>query len=184
MAPAVFDVDTLASTIPTIFDQAQSSAATHKKNCVSLYKLQSSAASVTTTASKGRKQRDAESDVLLMGEKIFAETFLDMLSRVLVVKKGTTTADRVVKFVGTYVKFLSEKGTYIYLTIVGYVVIILSAVQQNNSDESDDEETFTSRFTTRLLRFLLKGFAAKDKFVRLRVVALTSEVLEYVGEIE
>lgn len=112
MAPAAFDVDTLASTIPAIFDQAQSSGATHKKNCVALYKLQSSATTVTTSASKGRKEKDAGSDVLLIGEKKFAEVFLDMLARVLVVKKGATAADRVVKFVGTYMKFLSEKCTH------------------------------------------------------------------------
>ena len=111
MAPAVFDVDALNSTIPTIFDQAQSSGATHKKNCVALYKLQSSSAKVTSSASKGRKQTDADSEVLLIGEKRFVEVFLDMLSRVLVVKKGAPAADRVVKFVGTYVKFLSEKCT-------------------------------------------------------------------------
>lgn len=58
----------------------------------------------------------------------------------------------------------------------------LSAAQLGTP--SDDEETFTSRFTTRLLRFLLKGFAAKDKFVRFRVVTLTSEILEFIGEIE
>lgn len=113
MAPrATFDLDALATSIPTIFDQAQSSAATHRKNCVALYKLQSASAAVVETADKGRKGEE----VRLVGEKVFTEIFLNMLNRVLVVKKGTPNADRIVKFVANYIKFLNDKSAW--LTVI------------------------------------------------------------------
>lgn len=106
MAPKrTFDLDELQATIPNIFDQVQTSAATHKKNCVALYKLHSRAATVTETDGNGRHA----ADVRLVGEKAFAEVVVDMLNRVLVVKKGIPAADRIVKFIGAYAKFLFEK---------------------------------------------------------------------------
>jgi condensin complex subunit 3 len=51
-------------------------------------------------------------------------------------------------------------------------------------DDDDDEDTPISRFTARLLRFLLKGFLAKDKTVRYRVVHLVAEMVASLGEIE
>jgi condensin complex subunit 3 len=35
-----------------------------------------------------------------------------MVARILVVKKGATQADRIVKFVGGYTKFTNEKGEW------------------------------------------------------------------------
>lgn len=106
MAPRAFDLDSLGTAIPTIFDQVQSSAATHKKNCIALYKLQTASAAVLETISKGKKAEE----IRLIGEKTFTEVFIDMVNRSLVVKKGVPTADRIVKFVGSYVKFLGEKS--------------------------------------------------------------------------
>lgn len=109
MAPRTFlDLESLKTAVPIVFDQAQTSAATHKKNCVALYKLQSASAEVTETVGRGKK--DAE--VRLIGERAFTEVFMDMLNRVLIVKKSTPAADRIVKFVSSYVKFLNEKGPF------------------------------------------------------------------------
>jgi condensin complex subunit 3 len=55
---------------------------------------------------------------------------------------------------------------------------------QPQDDDDDDEDTPTSRFTARLIRFLLKGFVAKDKTVRYRVVYLVAEMVACLGEIE
>lgn len=108
MAPRPhFDLESLSTSIPAIFDQAQISAATHRKNCVALYKLQVASADVVESMTRGR---DAE--VKLVGERAFSEIFLGMLNRVLIVKKSTPAADRIVKFVAAYVEFLNEKGVY------------------------------------------------------------------------
>ncbi|EJC98309.1 uncharacterized protein FOMMEDRAFT_96961 [Fomitiporia mediterranea MF3/22] len=156
MAPrSSFDLNSLSTAVPAVFDQAQSSAATHKKNCVALYKLHAASAEIIESINRGRK--DAE--VKLVGERAFAEIFLDMLNRVLVVKKSTPAADRIVKFVASYVKFLSEK-------------------------ESDEEETPSSRFVARLLRYFLKGFQAKSKEVRFRCLNFVSEIISSLGEMD
>ena len=82
-------MDDINNAIPNIFDQAQASTATHKKNRISLYKLHFGAASFTESGGKGRHQ----DDVKLIGEKVFADMFVDMLSRVLVVKKSIPAAE-------------------------------------------------------------------------------------------
>jgi condensin complex subunit 3 len=56
--------------------------------------------------------------------------------------------------------------------------------KKNQPYEDDDEDTPASRFTNRILRFLLKGFVAKDKTVRYRVVHLVAEMVASLGEIE
>ena len=77
--------------------------ASHRKNCVALYKLHIQAESITEIVKNGKAAK-------LVGERAFGDAFIDMITRVLVMKKGPATADRVVKFVGTYVKFMNEKG--------------------------------------------------------------------------
>lgn len=51
-------------------------------------------------------------------------------------------------------------------------------------DDDDDDETTATRFTRRLLKHFLKGFEAKDKNVRYRVVCFVAEVISQFGELE
>lgn len=101
-------LENLHEAISTIFDQAQLSLANHRKNCVALHKLHHQAGAVTKLAKNG-------SAVKLVGEKAFGDAFIDLVNRVLVVKKGPATADRIVRFVGSYVKFINEKGVCCYI---------------------------------------------------------------------
>lgn len=98
-----FDLGAIHTLIPPIFDQAQNAIANHRKNCTALYKIHVQAASITgdarNTSGTGRRS----------GERVFGEVFLDMISRVLGIKKGANV-EKVVKFVGSYVKFVTEKG--------------------------------------------------------------------------
>jgi condensin complex subunit 3 len=96
-------ISKLQESIAAIFDQAQLTLANHRKNCVALYKLHQQAAAVTQTSKK-------DDVIKLVGERAFGDAFVDMVNRVLIVKKGPATADRVVRFVGSYVKFMNEKG--------------------------------------------------------------------------
>jgi condensin complex subunit 3 len=103
--PATSLRDTIETTLPKIFDQAQSSIANHQKNCVALYKLHLKASELRQSSSSGNGEK-------LVGERVFEETICDMLSRVLLVKKGQAVADRIAKFVGAYIKVLVEKSTF------------------------------------------------------------------------
>lgn len=107
MAPRLpFDLESLSTAIPAVLDQVQSSAATHKKNCVALFKLHNASSSVVETVNRGRKG----DEIKLIGEKAFLDIFLEMMNRVVVIKKGIPTADRIVKFVGSYVQFINDKS--------------------------------------------------------------------------
>lgn len=102
--PALVPVlDSISQTLPKVFDQAQSTTANHQKNRVVLYKLHKEAASHVESVQNGKSLK-------LVGEKAFEDGFIDMVNHVLQSKKGFALADRIVKFVGGYVKFLNEKS--------------------------------------------------------------------------
>ncbi|TFK26559.1 condensin subunit Cnd3 [Coprinopsis marcescibilis] len=159
-----YNLEDLFEAIATIFDQVQQSLANHKKNCVALYKLHQRAATVT----KNIEKKNGTTSVKYVGEKALADAFLDMINRVLVIKKGPPAADRIVKFVGSYVQYLNEK-----------------AIQEAASSTSDEaEETTTTRFVARTLGWLLEGFPAKNKNVRFRCLHLVSELISHIGEVD
>ena len=93
---------TLPNTLPAVFQQVQVSAVSHRKNVVVLKKLQDSCADITEDI-PGRGTK-------LTGEKAFNDCFIDALNRVLSIKKGVGNADRVIKFVASFVVFSTEKG--------------------------------------------------------------------------
>ncbi|KAL4248656.1 CND3 (condensin subunit 3) family protein [Abortiporus biennis] len=155
-------LDNLVASVAKIFDQAQNTAANHQKNYVALYKLQSEASQVTEPAQNGMSIR-------LVGEKKFEDVVLDMISRVLPVKKGASVADRIMKFFGGYVKFMNEKAA--------------EEINQHGHRE-EDEDTPAARFVSRMIRFLIKGCIAKDKIIRFRVLQCLAEMVSHLGEID
>lgn len=98
---AAYLTDTLPSAVPPIFEQAQHTTANHRKNIAALRKVQDACAKITEDSPKGTK---------LVGEKAFNTLFVDMVNRVLGIKKGVAVADRVVKFVASYVAYTTEHG--------------------------------------------------------------------------
>jgi condensin complex subunit 3 len=173
----------LATALARVFDQAQTSTANHQKNFVALHKLHLEAA---------KKKEPVKNGFKLTGEREFEAMFTDMLTRVLQVKKGATTADRIVKFVGGYIKFVNLKSacrrqfTRSYLLNLNLSLAPDDRPDTENAVEEDDEDTDTtaSRFIARLLKFLLKGFLAKDKIVRYRVIFIVAEMVAHLGELE
>ena len=79
-------------TIQTIFQEAQKSAATHRKLVNSLRTVQ------VTCIQQNTEER-------------FNKEFIRCLNRVLPVKKSEPTADRVVKFVGHFIQHVQDKST-------------------------------------------------------------------------
>ena len=96
-------IDIIPAALPKIFDQAQNTTANHQKNKVALHKLHKDAAAHVQSVQNGKS-------VKLIGERAFEDVFIDMVNHVLHVKKGAPLADRIVKFVGGYVRFMNEKG--------------------------------------------------------------------------
>jgi condensin complex subunit 3 len=97
------DLVTYLALIPPIFAQAQHNISNHRKNTVSLRKIQEKCAEVVEQGSKG---------LTLVGEKEFNTKFNECLERVLPVKKGVAVADRVIAFVGKFATYTTEQGLY------------------------------------------------------------------------
>jgi condensin complex subunit 3 len=95
--------EAIASAIPKAFEQAQNSSANHQKNFIALHKIHLDAAAKSETIPEG-------DGIKLVGERAFEDCFIEMVNRVLVVKKGVGVADRSVKFVAGYIKFINAKG--------------------------------------------------------------------------
>lgn len=181
-ARTVFSYEDLPANVSKIFDQAQSTTANHQKNLVALHKLQIEAAKHTESVQNGKS-------IKLTGERMFEDVVITMLSRVVTVKKGATVADRIVKFIGAYIKFLSEKSAFCRFMRPLFSCLHLNiAAEELNAKrakgEEEEGETTGSRFTTRVLRFFLKGGMAKDKTVRYRVLQCIAEMISHLGEIE
>ncbi|KAF8656476.1 hypothetical protein AX16_002527 [Volvariella volvacea WC 439] len=173
-------MSSLHVSIATVFDQAQASVSNHRKNSVALYKLHVQSSKVKEKVKgrgRGGGDEDGEGDARskLVGEKAFADVFMDMVSRVLVMKKGTVGAEKVVKFVSSYAKYLNDR-----------VASDRERAKANGKTmgDDDDEDTLATRFVTRLVKWLLQGFLAKDKTIRYRCVHLVSEMITHLGEID
>ncbi|KAF8647428.1 hypothetical protein AX16_006718 [Volvariella volvacea WC 439] len=162
----VFSLDELPAHLSKIFDQAQVSTANHQKNYVALYKLHSEAEQITESVKNGRA-------VKLIGERRFEDELIGLLVRVLPVKKGVVQADRIIKFIGGYAKFINEK-----------VAEEKAERGEEDDDEEEEDDTLASRFIVRLLKFLLGGFEARDKSVRYRVLSTVAEMIAHLGGVE
>lgn len=89
--------------ISKIFDQVQTSTSNHRKNHVALYKLHIELAAIKKSIKNGTQES-------LIGETLFRKIVHDLLTRTFPHKKGVVCADRVIKFVGSYVRFINERG--------------------------------------------------------------------------
>jgi condensin complex subunit 3 len=94
-------LDTLPQSLPPIFEQAQHTTANHRKNIATLRKIQETCSTLTAATPKGVK---------LVGEKAFNTIFIEMVNRILGVKKGVAVADRIVKFICSYAAYSTEQG--------------------------------------------------------------------------
>jgi condensin complex subunit 3 len=189
MAPGASDSEILkdlSHRVSETFDQAQSSVANHRNNYITLYKLHTRAASITQAVNHGESLE-------LAGEHCFGDAFLDMVNRVLAVKKGPAVADRIVKFIGGYVKYMNEKGALCSMVQICVLIMIEVLGQKfagpavaltSSHVDGDDDDTLASRFIARLLKWLFRGFLSKNKIVRFRSVSIVSEMISYLGEIE
>ena len=104
-------VEGIHESIACIFEQVQLSVANHRKNCVALWKVYAGVCDVVDVR-RGGSSRGGEERVKYVGERRFEDVFLDMVRRVLGVKKGAgaAVAERVVRFVGEFVKLVTERG--------------------------------------------------------------------------
>lgn len=150
-------LETLPSTVASVFSQVQHSVAVHRKHQVALCAVHQRCAEIIGRRSDGSPR--------LVGEKLFIEGFLASLNRVLGIKRGESVAERCIKFAASYTAYAHDAF--------------------RPTDVGDDyDETPAERFSEKLLKHLLRGFGAKDKNVRLRCVELVALLVVNLGAID
>ncbi|SPO20133.1 related to Condensin complex subunit 3 [Ustilago trichophora] len=167
----------LHASIPPIFQQAQHSLANHRKNIVSLHRIHLKVSTIIEPASDGR--------VRPIGEKAFNEVFVGCVDRVLPIKKGVPNADRICKFVAGYVTYAQEQFRLQARAEKAAAKKAAGEAEDEEDDDEEEEDTTATRFTSLLLKHLLKGSVSKNKNVRLRCcgcIALLINGLEAVDE--
>lgn len=87
------------------FATAQTSASTHRRTIASLHK---------TFLACAAYKIEHNGQTRFAGEKLFMNKFRDCLYRVLPVKKGEQSAERVMKFVGGFAAFAFEGNPYCF----------------------------------------------------------------------
>ncbi|KAL1667231.1 armadillo-type protein [Schizophyllum commune] len=149
----------LKGTLDAIFSQVQDNVQNHQKNQVALYKLHFEAQG-TAKLCEGTKKPQT-------GEDFFRDVFIERLSYILDYPRKPlyNKVDRLVQFIGSYVKYMNEKVS-------------------EDAEADDDDDTFASRFTAAFIRYILQGYKATNKAVRVRVVQITSHVISHLGQIE
>ncbi len=150
-----------------------------------MLKIQEECSLVVQESSSGKGPR-------LIGEKAFNNTFIDMVNRILPLKRGISPADKCAAFIAKYVAYATEQGENVFWrfalprVIAEHLEFNSDAANRTNGeeDEEEPESTVTSRFIEKLIMHLLSGCEAKDKNVRYRVVQLLWNLIEGMGQTE
>ena len=97
----------LKGTLDAIFSQVQDNVQNHQKNQVALYKLHFEAQG-TAKLCEGTKKPQT-------GEDFFRDVFIERLSYILDYPRKPlyNKVDRLVQFIGSYVKYMNEKGAWL-----------------------------------------------------------------------
>ncbi|KAI9696147.1 MAG: hypothetical protein M1820_008288 [Bogoriella megaspora] len=147
---------TLRKRICSIFADAQRSAATHRKSVISLRKVQEFCCYEPT---KPRKHAEEDFD-----EDDFTREIVRCVARILVIKKSEPVGDRLVRFLGSFLKHGTEKDNEI-----------------NRPVDADEAEIFpetpSSRLTSSIITLLLQLLPSKDKVVRFRCTQIISFII-------
>jgi condensin complex subunit 3 len=147
---------TLRRAICIVFSDAQKTTASHRKAIISLRKIQEACCYEPINYKKGKQQEEFE-------EEDFNREVVRCVLRVLPVRKAEPVGDRVVRFLGTFLKVASQKDTEI--------------ANQADPEATTVPETPSSRLTTHILSTLLPMLSAKDKTIRFRATQITSHIV-------
>lgn len=147
---------TLRHHVQAVFADAQKSNTGHRKLVIHLRKIQEACCYEPVSRQKSRREYDDADD------DDFNSELIRCLLRILVVKKSETVGDRVVKFLGLFLKLASDKDNQIA-----------------SADQDTDvlPETPTSRLVTIILGTLLQLLSTKDKVVRFRATQITAHII-------
>ena len=100
-------LNSLKTRVPEIFMEAQKPNAVLRKYSINLTELQFPCC-LKSPAKKGEPQ-----DIDYEGEAIFTKEVLRNINKVLSIKKNEPHADRIVRFIASFLQYMQEFGNYL-----------------------------------------------------------------------
>ncbi|TQS37060.1 hypothetical protein Golomagni_02478 [Golovinomyces magnicellulatus] len=155
----------LRTQVASIFSDTQRNTAGHRKLAIRLRKIQD--------ACNHKIENDKENQYRpeSFNEENFRDEFTRCILRVMPVKKSEIVAERVIRFIGLFLKLAIEKDNELEKT-------------QNNDSLDLIEETPSSRLLSHLIDSILPLLTAKDKFIRYRSTQLITHIVYSLNEFD
>lgn len=153
----------LRTQICNVFNDAQKSTAGHRKLVVGLRKIQEACCYEPTRPGKPGRQDFNEDD--------FNVEIARCMIRLMGVKRSEAVGDRIVRFLGFFLRYASEKD----------------AALINSSERNDGQsfpETASTRLTSHILSISLQFLASKEKTVRYRATQLVAHIINSLDSID
>ncbi|KAF2153187.1 ARM repeat-containing protein [Myriangium duriaei CBS 260.36] len=148
------ETTSLRKHVAAVFADSQKSTAGHRKLVINLRKIQE-ACCYEPTSKKGRQDDQFDEDD-------FNREIVRCVLRILSIRKSETVGDRVVRFLGVFLRVASDKD---------------NQIASQDPDMSSLPETPTSRLSNAIFNTLLQVLGAKDKVIRFRAVQITSHMI-------
>ncbi|KAL8722817.1 MAG: hypothetical protein Q9225_000766 [Loekoesia sp. 1 TL-2023] len=146
-----------------IFGDAQRSTAGHRKFAVSLRKIQEECCYEPTHAHRQDQEQFGEDD--------FNVEVARCVIRLMGVKKSEGAGDRIVRFLGLFLRRASDKDT--------------SLIPENEIEETQTlPETPSTRLTSHLLSIILPLLGSKEKVVRYRATQLVAHIINSLDSVD
>ncbi|EFX00217.1 nuclear condensin complex subunit [Grosmannia clavigera kw1407] len=165
--PPETEDNALRAKVVPIFREAQKNTASHRKLAVTLRKMQEACCYEPTSVSRPSAAAAGSAD---FHEDDFNAEFVRCVLRVMPVRKAEPVGDKVVRFVGLFLRLAIEKDN----ELLGEV----------DEDASTMPETPGTRLTGDLVDQLLPLLVAKDKFVRYRSTQLVAHIVNSLDAID
>ncbi|KAK2794544.1 hypothetical protein FQN52_008125 [Onygenales sp. PD_12] len=168
----------LRAKVIEIFADAQRSTTGHRKLVVRLRQIQEGCCGLRREREKGTKGKHRESladesfgDGDGVAEKEFNIEVSRCMLRVLGVKKTEGAGDRVIRFLGTFLRTASEKD--------------LELFAQGDPDETQTlPETPTSRLIFGIVSTMIPLLAAKEKIIRYRATQIVTHIVNSLDSVD
>lgn len=151
---------TLRTQICTVFSDAQRTTAGHRKLTVSLRKIQE--ACVCESGRAGKKSFD---------EDDFNVELARCTIRLMGVKKSEGVGDRIVRFLGCFLRHASDKDAALF-------------TDSDVNETGSFPETASTRLTSHILSILLPLLGSKEKTVRYRATQLVAQIINSLDSID
>jgi len=158
--------------ISAIFADSQKSTTGHRKSVINLRKIQESCCYEPTS----RKTQESEQ----FDEEDFNYEIVRCTLRILAIKKSEPVGDRIVRFLGLFLRVASDKGRQHRIAIYRLTYAKIQIDEQLAKRDGENEgptETPSSRLATAIFTALSHFLSAKDKITRFRAVQITSHMI-------